>query len=53
MDRYLRKKENEEYIRAFLREAQAGLILNMFQITFGKFLMLNPLPENIKVIIER
>ena len=43
-------EQASERIRAFLAESKASLILNMWQISLGKYLQLNPLPKNVRVV---
>lgn len=43
------KKASEE-IRAFLAASKAALILNMWQISLGKYLQLNALPASVRVV---
>ena len=43
------RRENAR-IRAFLATSQCSLLINMWQISLGKFLQLNPLPPSVRVV---
>uniref|UniRef100_A0A7S2J5B0 Uncharacterized protein n=1 Tax=Haptolina brevifila TaxID=156173 RepID=A0A7S2J5B0_9EUKA len=48
VERDLRQRTDE--IRAFLAASRASVILSMWQISLGKFLMHNPLPASVRVL---